>query len=230
MKVYAVGYEETRSVVIAIAVATLLAKAGHVSAAGVGASAVGRLPLPYRGDARQVVTVVGATASSTTATLTAWQRARSGWVPMVGPVMAYVGSNGIGQAREATSHTPAGVWTLTEAFGIQPNNGTRLPYRQVTTLDWWVSDTNSPYYNTYYHCDHATPCHSTRPPVRISARPAPAMAMRRSSTTTARRWFLELVRRSSCTSRTASQPRDASLFPVTTWTLSCAGSTRPSTQ
>jgi L,D-peptidoglycan transpeptidase YkuD (ErfK/YbiS/YcfS/YnhG family) len=114
------------------------------------------LPLPYHGHAQQVVTVVADDANATTATLTAWQRGTHGWQRVVGPVRAYVGSDGIGQASETTSKTPAGVWTLTEAFGIQPNEGTRLPYRQVNTWDWWVSDTTSPLYNTYQHCKPGT--------------------------------------------------------------------------
>jgi|SRR5437588_1502972 len=114
------------------------------------------LPLPYNGNATQVVTVVAKDANATTAILTAWQRAPDGWQPVIGPVEAHVGSQGIGQAREGATKTPSGVWTLTEAFGIQANDGTRLPYRHVGTSDWWVSDVNSPFYNTYQHCDRGT--------------------------------------------------------------------------
>ena len=50
-----------------------------------------------------------------------------------GPVGAYVGSQRRrGQTREGLSRTPAGVFGLTQAFGNQPNNGTRLPYFQAT--------------------------------------------------------------------------------------------------
>jgi L,D-peptidoglycan transpeptidase YkuD (ErfK/YbiS/YcfS/YnhG family) len=37
---------------------------------------------------------------------------------------------------------------MTEAFGINPNPGTALPYHQVVAGDWWVQDNNSPYYNS----------------------------------------------------------------------------------
>ncbi|WP_326943585.1 MULTISPECIES: L,D-transpeptidase family protein [unclassified Amycolatopsis] len=131
-------------VVAALVAATLL-----TSTAATPADAV---PLSFRGDAGQVVTVVADSASATTAVLTAWQRTGTGWSRAYGPVSAFVGKDGVGQASESTSHTPAGVWKLTEAFGIQPNNGTRLPYRQVTTSDWWVSDVKSPYYNTHFSC------------------------------------------------------------------------------
>lgn len=111
-----------------------------------------RLPLPYLGNAGQVITVVANRANATTAMLIAWQHSSSGWHRAIGPVTAFVGSQGIGTASESSTRTPAGVWTLTEAFGIQPNNGTRLPYRQVSESDWWVSDVKSPYYNKYLHC------------------------------------------------------------------------------
>jgi L,D-peptidoglycan transpeptidase YkuD (ErfK/YbiS/YcfS/YnhG family) len=119
------------------------------------ATAASSLPVPYWGHASQVITVIADSPTATTATFTAWQRTGGPWdhwKAVRGPITANVGSDGIGQASETTSKTPAGTWTLTEAFGIQANDGTRLPYRQVGTADWWVSDVKSPLYNTYYHC------------------------------------------------------------------------------
>jgi L,D-peptidoglycan transpeptidase YkuD (ErfK/YbiS/YcfS/YnhG family) len=110
---------------------------------------------PQQPAPQQRLTVVAASASATTAVLTAWQRAGEGWQRVYGPVKAFVGQDGIGQASETTSHTPAGVWPLTEAFGTEPAQ-TRLPYRRVTTSDWWVSDVRSPYYNTHYSCAPGT--------------------------------------------------------------------------
>ncbi|WP_328603142.1 L,D-transpeptidase family protein [Amycolatopsis sp. NBC_00345] len=120
------------------------------------ASTPERLPLAYTGSARQLVTVVGASPSATTAVLTAWQKSGNRWVRALGPYPAFVGADGIGRASESTSHTPAGVFTLTEAFGIQPSNGTRLPYRQVGRSDWWVSDVRSPFYNQHHSCAPGT--------------------------------------------------------------------------
>ncbi|WP_433194267.1 L,D-transpeptidase family protein [Nocardia sp. CA-107356] len=114
------------------------------------------LPLPYHGDATQLLTVVAADTTATTATLTAWQRFPGGWRAEIGPLPAFVGRDGIGRASENSAHTPAGVWTLTEAFGIAPNDGTSLPYRQVGDADWWVSDADAPNYNRYAHCATGT--------------------------------------------------------------------------
>ena len=91
-----------------------------------------------------------AASSSTTARLDLWQRSSlGGFWHAAGPVHAYVGWNGVGQASEGRGRTPAGVFGLTQAFGNQPNNGTRLPYFQAGRNDWWNSVPSSPAYNTH---------------------------------------------------------------------------------
>jgi L,D-peptidoglycan transpeptidase YkuD (ErfK/YbiS/YcfS/YnhG family) len=104
------------------------------------------------GSSSQVVTVVAASARATTAKLTAWQRGADGWTAVLGPVTARVGAAGVGRASESTTRTPAGTFTLTEAFGRAGNPGTALPYRMVDGDDWWVSDVHSPRYNQYAQC------------------------------------------------------------------------------
>lgn len=61
----------------------------------------------------------------------------------------FVGSDGVGKASENESKTPAGVYTLTQAFGVNANPGTSLPYTQVNDSYYWVDDVNSPYYNRF---------------------------------------------------------------------------------
>ncbi len=108
-----------------------------------------QLPLPYDGPANQVVTVDAPTPWSTTATVQAWNRSGDGWVAVTQPIPAMVGSQGIGQASEGTSRTPAGAYPLTQSFGRQPNPGTRLPYFQTGWWDWWNENSGSPGYNTH---------------------------------------------------------------------------------
>lgn len=136
---------------LALATAALFTTAGTAGPANAALETVVP-PLGYHGDAGQLVTVVADGPSATIATLDAWQRTPRGWRQVIGPVKAYVGTQGIGKASETTSHTPAGVWTLTEGFGNLASDGTRLPYRQVDTSDWWVSDVKSPAYNTHQRC------------------------------------------------------------------------------
>jgi L,D-peptidoglycan transpeptidase YkuD (ErfK/YbiS/YcfS/YnhG family) len=103
-----------------------------------------------------VVTVVASSSRSTTSQLTAWQLGPGGWTAVLGPVTARVGAAGIGQASESTTRTPAGTFTLSEAFGRSGNPGTALPYRVVDGDDWWVSDVTSPRYNRHAECAPTT--------------------------------------------------------------------------
>jgi L,D-peptidoglycan transpeptidase YkuD (ErfK/YbiS/YcfS/YnhG family) len=115
------------------------------------------LPLGYStGNADQVITVVAASHGSTTATLQAWQRSSGHWTPVGPSVQAWLGTGGIGTANEQSSATPEGSFTLTEAFGRDSDPGTRLPYRQTTPADWWISQPG-PLYNTEQHCASGCP-------------------------------------------------------------------------
>jgi L,D-peptidoglycan transpeptidase YkuD (ErfK/YbiS/YcfS/YnhG family) len=121
-----------------------------------GTSVVGAPALGYAPPGTQVVTVAAASATATTAKLTAWERVGTGWRIAVGPVTARIGSAGVGTASESSTRTPAGTFGLTEAFGRAGNPGTALPYRRVDGDDWWVSDVNSSRYNQYAQCAPGT--------------------------------------------------------------------------
>ena len=96
----------------------------------------------------QVVTVQASTSRSQVAVLRAWQLESDGQYKQVsGPFIAYVGVDGVGATREGRQRTPDGVFTLTQAFGNEPNNGTALPYFRVGPNDWWDEDPNSARYN-----------------------------------------------------------------------------------
>jgi L,D-peptidoglycan transpeptidase YkuD (ErfK/YbiS/YcfS/YnhG family) len=98
----------------------------------------------------QVITVQAASSISTTAKLDLWQRSSlGGFWHAAGPVTAYIGARGVGQASEGKAVTPAGVYGLTQAFGNKANNGTRLPYFQAGPRDWWNGESSSPAYNTH---------------------------------------------------------------------------------
>lgn len=108
---------------------------------------------PSRADAvapSQVITVQAATAHSETAVLRTWQLESNGrYVQVFGPVIAYVGESGVGPTREGLGRTPDGVFTLTHAFGNQPNNGTKLPYFRAGVDDWWDENPASRLYNRH---------------------------------------------------------------------------------
>ncbi|HJQ44526.1 MAG TPA: hypothetical protein VJ831_15660 [Jatrophihabitantaceae bacterium] len=61
---------------------------------------------------------------------------------------------------EQISGTPVGSFTLTQAFGSQPNPGAALPYFRTDSADWWISKTTAPdaaLYNTHQHCAGSCP-------------------------------------------------------------------------
>jgi len=64
-------------------------------------------------------------------------------------VVAFVGVNGVRPTREGLGRTPVGVFTLTQAFGNEPNPGTRLPYFVAGPDDWWDENPASLEYNEH---------------------------------------------------------------------------------
>lgn len=62
----------------------------------------------------------------------------------------FVGRNGISSSKaEGDGETPAGLYSLSTAFGTAPDPGSIIPYTQLTKDDFWVDDVNSKYYNQW---------------------------------------------------------------------------------
>lgn len=128
----------------------LLLTSGLLSVAGVSAPSAFADASPAPAGSSQLITVRAPSGSSTTATLTAWQRGSDGtWRVAIGPVAAHVGATGIGRASEGSQHTPAGTFSLTQAFGRQTDPGTRMPYFRTDALDWWDENPSSSTYNLH---------------------------------------------------------------------------------
>jgi L,D-peptidoglycan transpeptidase YkuD (ErfK/YbiS/YcfS/YnhG family) len=87
--------------------------------------------------------------TATTGTLTAFQRVGQQWKVVLGPIKAIVGELGIGAPADGVYRTPEGTFAFDQAFGRQPNPGTKMPYFQATDQDWWDEDASSPTYNTH---------------------------------------------------------------------------------
>ena len=88
-------------------------------------------------------------ASATSGTLTAFQRVGQQWKTVLGPTKAMVGDVGVGEGADGVHRTPVGTFAFDQAFGRQPNPGTKMPYFQATKQDWWDEDAGSPTYNTH---------------------------------------------------------------------------------
>ena len=75
---------------------------------------------------------------------------------------AVIGMNGPGKRVEGDNKTPLGTWTVGLAYGIKPDPGSVIPYRQITDDMYWCGDSkNAMNYNKLiYRSDDPTADHS----------------------------------------------------------------------
>lgn len=110
--------------------------------------------VPGAPETGQMIMVTAPVATSTTATLTAFEKDAEGkWKPVIGPTKAFLGEKGMGKAQDNVYRTPEGTFPLDQAFGRQENPGTKMKYFQTTPRDWWDSNEKSPTYNTHVVSD-----------------------------------------------------------------------------
>jgi L,D-peptidoglycan transpeptidase YkuD (ErfK/YbiS/YcfS/YnhG family) len=147
----------------------VLATAGIVLAGQAGAAVLGDVPRPvgtggrraanpfpvwdprrltHVGDAGQLIVVAGDSATSSYSTLRTYEKAANGlWVPKFAAMPArngYAGWARASQRIQDTGTTPWGTFTVTDAFGLKANPGTRIPYRAADSNDYWVGDAQDP--------------------------------------------------------------------------------------
>lgn len=131
-------------------IATFVALCGSVLLGLSMAAPVTAAPaVPATAQTSQWIVVGVPTADATTGTLTAYQKVGSQWKAVLGPTKAKVGSLGVGAPADGVHRTPEGTFTFDQAFGREPNPGTKMPYFQATDQDWWDEDASSPTYNTH---------------------------------------------------------------------------------
>ncbi len=94
--------------------------------------------------AKQIVVVA---AEGTSASVSLHEKDEKGVWREIVSAEGFVGSDGVGKASESAARTPKGCYSLTQAFGVQANPGTELPYLQVDDSHYWVDDPYSSYYN-----------------------------------------------------------------------------------
>jgi L,D-peptidoglycan transpeptidase YkuD (ErfK/YbiS/YcfS/YnhG family) len=104
-------------------------------------------------DALQLVTVDAPTYTTTSATVTLWQREASCWVVAGGPWAGRIGGGGFSDHhREGDGSTPTGAYPIGPVmYGNAPSPGVRYSYHQLVCGDWWDEDPTSPAYNTFQH-------------------------------------------------------------------------------
>lgn len=108
----------------------------------------------------QLLTVTSDRWSNTRASLSAWRRDDAGWHRVHGPVTVRLGWNGwvaAGNRRQSTGTTPAGKFTIPQAFGNRADPGTRLRYHHVDSNDVWPYEPRDPAtYNIYQPSQSST--------------------------------------------------------------------------
>ncbi len=133
----------------------LAAAAGLAPPAVQALKCPGNLPssLASTGNARQLVSVEAANASTTVATLQLWQRGGSCWAAASPPWTALIGRNGFSDHhREGDGTTPVGIFGIGPViYGNAPDPGTQEPYHRLVCGDWWDEDPTSAGYNTFKH-------------------------------------------------------------------------------
>ena len=107
------------------------------------AAAVTPTQLRYVGDSTQVIIVTSSSWTTSYATLKTWQKTSTGWVKPYGAMRARIGYNGFKldkDRRQNSGTTPAGNYRIKKTFGQSSNPGTKMPYRDVDSNDYWAYD------------------------------------------------------------------------------------------
>lgn len=103
-------------------------------------------------NATQVISVTSRSYHSTTATVRAFAKTRSGWRQVAGPWSAWIAERGFappGQKREGDLRTPSGSYTFSFMFGVDPNPGVHYRWRHAHRYDYWDDDPASARYNLW---------------------------------------------------------------------------------
>ncbi|WP_286906915.1 L,D-transpeptidase family protein [Clostridium sp. UBA1652] len=102
-------------------------------------------------NSEQLIVITKTSASAYSALCNVYEKNNSEWKYVLKDVRAVTGLNGISyNRREGDRTTPAGIFTISQAFGKANNPGTSLPYRVVQGDDWWAGDSEHPEtYNTW---------------------------------------------------------------------------------
>jgi len=100
---------------------------------------------------QQLIVITNKSITSYKAVCNVYEKVNGQWKYVWKNLYAVTGNNGMSYNRhEGDKTSPAGIFTITQAFGIANNPGTKLPYRVVQENDWWAGDSQDPStYNTW---------------------------------------------------------------------------------
>lgn len=109
-------------------------------------------------DCGQLLLLVADGGKKATAKAYCYTRQRDGtWLAedTLWSMEGYTGKRGIAHdRRRGTNTSPAGLWALTSAFGLEDApEDLKLPWRDITPQSDWVTDSRSVYFNTWQERD-----------------------------------------------------------------------------
>lgn len=107
--------------------------------------------------AETVSQMIVVSADGSRANLTMHEKTESGFWEEILTTKGWVGENGVGTASEYDTKTPAGIFTLSFAFGNKDNPGTTFSYIKADSSHYWVDDVNSKYYNKFVSTNEISP-------------------------------------------------------------------------
>ena len=79
---------------------------------------------------------IGVRTSGTSCVLTLYQ-IQNGYHEIIFSCPGNIGRNGAGKAIAGDEKTPLGIFTIGNAYGINPDPGSKIPYEQVTDDMYW---------------------------------------------------------------------------------------------
>lgn len=116
----------------------LLLAGGAVSAAETAVSPEWVQNLPQAAKASQLFVVAG--VGKTTVWVSMHEKDAAGVWREIMTTPGFMGKEGLGKTREGDARTPVGAFHFTAAFGIAPDPGCAIPYKQVDENIYWSGD------------------------------------------------------------------------------------------
>lgn len=111
------------------------------------------------GPAQQVIVVTAPSYRATEGTLRTYELIDGAWKVVQKSVRAQLGYGGLVEGtkrRQGTGTTPTGTYAILDAFGRQPNPGTRVEYIRVDRNDAWTYNPRVPStYNVFQTVDRS---------------------------------------------------------------------------
>ena len=94
--------------------------------------------LPQAAGAQQLFVVAG--VGKTTAWVSMHEKDADGSWRQIMTTPGVIGKNGLGKTKEGDGMTPVGTFRFNAAFGIAPDPGCAIPYKQVDENIYWSGD------------------------------------------------------------------------------------------